>query len=83
MGEMEAVVVRRSAREATAALRELGGCTCRCCGWRRRSRNLEMRRGMDQEGAGGDNGRLWLVSAARGRTLAMRGQFPRHAAASA
>ena len=81
MGEMEAVVVRRSAHEATTALWELGGCACGCCGRRRRSRNLEMRRGMDREGAGGDNGRLWLVSAARGRTPATCGQFPRHVAA--
>ena len=83
MGEMEAVVVRRSAREVTAALRELGGCSCGCCGRRRRSRNLEMRRRMDREGAGGDNGQLWLVSATRGRTPATRGQFPRHAVANA
>ena len=70
MGEMEAVVVRRSAHEATA---EAVLCSVAWPGSAARAR----------EGAGGDNGRLWLVSAARGRTPATRGQFPRHAAASA
>ena len=83
MGEMEVVVVRRSAREAMAALRELGGCAYGCYGRRRRSRNLEMRCGMVWEGAGGDNGRLWLVSTTWGRMPVTRGQFPCHAAASA
>ena len=46
-------------------------------------RKCKMERGMGRAGASGVKAALWLVTAALGRTPTTRGQFPRHAAASA
>ena len=45
-------------------------------------RKCKRERGMGRAGAGGVKAALWLVTAARGRTPATRGQFPCHAAAT-
>ena len=46
-------------------------------------RKCKMERGLGRASTGGVKAALWLVTAALGRMPATRGQFPRHAAASA
>ena len=45
-------------------------------------RKCKRERGMGRSSAGGVKAKLWRVTAALGRTPAMRGHFPRHAAAT-
>ena len=69
---------------AMATAEALGAMEARqLCARTKEEQKLEMRRGMDREGAGGVKAALWLVTAALGRTPATHGQFPRHTAASA